>query len=705
MSRTDLMAHNDSRIISGHRFNFEATLEMSMTRPSACVSKTRRCGVVLCALLACATIRPGFVWSDDAGQIENSASVDLSAMVDGDDLDAAIAAVSNLDLREPPTLFALAATVRIARRCEKEQRRDDAAEVYHTASAICERLVGNDAEQLSAEKAAVIWNAAASALTAGGRHADALRWSALAAESSSDPAMISRTGDTLLAVAAGALDSAEKLTAGKAYRLAIEMFEKHSSRQVGRDIATARLGYAWTLVMAADESGKKDHFEKSLAAVEDFLQHHPKHSDASSAYLLKLNCQTHLHDYDGVEATSDELFRVHPRSSAACEAVRLVCGSDRETTASLQKYLIKQYEYVLMSPIAAGSLDVLQSGLMASAIAGDADAETAYATALALIDDRGKVATSVLEKLQHDEHDAAAQRIAMGWLSAHDASDSNPGNLCATMQEKSGKLITGEVREAACRWAGRTGHWSMLAMAAEDEPGLYELQNTETAIQQTAARGRTLHVERLFAEALLQSGKTKKSLTLWERIVDDGGADDFATLVRLAETAAEVGSVAEASKRIAAARAVAMQSERAGGSSGSIAMTDLLAANLEIRQLRFDRGRSLLEQIVRSSGADANLRGRAQWMIGETYFMQEKFSDAIAAYRQVEGIGDCDEWTAASLVQAGKSFEQLGRTREATICYSALVSRFSESQHAGGARRRLAAISTDGTSSTGTIRR
>ncbi len=705
MARTEHSTHNHPHTPLHRRLARVSGIHGQYRRARVCYGNPARCGVILCALFVLVAFLPRITRADTAEGTHDSANSGLQKAVDADDLDTAIAAVSQLDLRDEPTLRTLAAVVRIARRCQKEQRRDDAAEIYHTAGAICERLVGSDAGDIPAEKAVVIWNASASSLTVCGRHADALRWSTLAADSAQEAATISRTGDTLLAVAAGALDSDEKLTAGKAYRQAIEMFQKHATRQTGQDIATARLGYAWTLVMAASESGNPDHLQKSLVAVDDFLKHHPKHSDAASALLLKLNCQTRLHDVAGSESTCAELLRTHPRTSAACEAVKMACTSDGEHPESLRTYLIEQHEYVLVSPIAAGNINILEMGLTASATAGEPDAETAYATALALVDERGKVATDVLEQLQHGGHEAAAQRIAMGWLSARDEGRSHPTSLGATMQEKSGRLITGAVREAACRWAGRTGHWSMLAMAAEDEPGLYEPQNTESAKQKATARGRTLHVERLFAEALLQGGKTKRSLKLWEHIVDDGRADDFATLLRLAETTTEVGSIVQADTRIAAARAVAMQAERAGESSDNVPMIDLLAANLEIRQLRFDRGRALLEQIVRSSGAEANLRGRAQWMIGETFFMQEKFSEAIAAYRQVEAIGDCDEWTAAALVQAGKSFEQLGRTREATICYSALVSRFSESPHAGGARRRLAAMTTDDPSSPGTIRR
>ncbi|TWT74027.1 hypothetical protein CA85_09110 [Allorhodopirellula solitaria] len=654
--------------------------------------------VALCILLAV----PAAV---SRAESPDTTATNLIAAVDSEDLGAAVAAVAEIDLRDQQSLRTLAAVVRIARRCEQEQRRDDAAEIYHTASAICERLVGEQADELAVEKADVIWNAAASSLTANGRHADALRWATLAAESADQASTSSRTGDTLLAIAAGALDSDDKLTAGKAYRLAVEMFSNHASRQAGPDIATARLGYAWTLVMAANDSGSPEHIQKSLDAVQKFLDHHPDHSDAPSALLLKISCQTRLDDEEGVEKTRAALLNKHPRSSATCEVVKTACGSDGELSEQLRTYLIEQHDYVLMSPLVAGDLSILQAGLMAAASAGAPDAEVAYATALSLIDEHGKVATETLHQLHTDGHDAAAQRIAMGWLTARDESQRSPDSLSARMQTKSGKLVTGGVREAACRWAGRTGQWSMLAMAAEEEPGLYERQNTEAAKQETVARGRTLHVKRLFAEALLQNGKTARSLKLWEHIVDDDGADDFATLLRLAETATEVGDIPQAKTRIAAARAAAMQSDRDGDGAGSVAMTDLLSASLEIRELRFDRGRALLEQIVRSGRAESDLRGRAQWMIGETFFMQENFHEAITAYRQVEGIGDCDQWTAAALVQAGKSFEQLGRTREATICYSALVSRFGDSPHANGARRRLAAMTTDGTSSPGTLRR
>jgi TolA-binding protein len=103
-----------------------------------------------------------------------------------------------------------------------------------------------------------------------------------------------------------------------------------------------------------------------------------------------------------------------------------------------------------------------------------------------------------------------------------------------------------------------------------------------------------------------------------------------------------------------------------------------------------------LEGIIRDPESIGQLRGRAQWLIGETYFLQERFAEAIDAYRRVEGIDPDGAWVAAALVQAGKSFEQLGRTQEASVCYWTLIRRFADSPHSQAARTRMASLSPNG---------
>ncbi|MEM6364637.1 MAG: tetratricopeptide repeat protein, partial [Planctomycetota bacterium] len=323
---------------------------------------------------------------------------------------------------------------------------------------------------------------------------------------------------------------------------------------------------------------------------------------------------------------------------------------------------------------ATTSIDVtlLSFGLLASITADDPTASDQFADALLRHDSDGLAVTAVLETLTDFDASEQTEMLAKRWLSfTEDTWRDSPRSI-----------------EAVCRWAGRAGRWDILSDAAiEVTPqsvlGIYQSGDDDSISKRSSSR---LNVTRLLAESLLQTGRTKQSLAWWTEIVDEAGADDFATKMRLAETAVASGTVTDATSRIAAARAVA------DDSLGQTSLIDLLSADVQIRQLHFDRGRSILQRVVRSGNAPRHIRGRAQWMIGETFFMQEEFDQAIDAYRLVEGIGSDDQWTAAALVQAGKSFEQLGRTREATMCYASLVNRFGDSVYANGAAARLAAL-------------
>jgi tetratricopeptide (TPR) repeat protein len=245
--------------------------------------------------------------------------------------------------------------------------------------------------------------------------------------------------------------------------------------------------------------------------------------------------------------------------------------------------------------------------------------------------------------------------------------------------------------ESACRWAGRTERWAMLALAAE------------AASPPTPSPRRAPHVDRLFAESLTRTGRKTLALAWWCHVVDHHQAGDFGTLIRCAEAAVADGTIAAARQRLDAVE-VAIESadgEEQSGAGMRQVLLDLLEADLAVRQIEFDQARSGYEAVVRSPAATAALLGRAQWMIGETYFLQRNFHAAIEAYRKVEGLDPHGPYAAAALIQAGKCFEQLGRTQQAGVCYGTLISRFADSPHAGEARRRMAALSNGGAAGTG----
>ncbi|MDA8743261.1 tetratricopeptide repeat protein [Rubripirellula amarantea] len=429
-------------------------------------------------------------------------------------------------------------------------------------------------------------------------------------------------------------------SAADAYRAAEALADEEQK-------ATALLGQAWTTVLRATEP------LQAAQQLGSFVERYPDHPDAAQATRVCAKCLTEVGRVDDAQRMLSDLLMRWPDSVPAKELVESHVGLGfDEIPESVRGWLIGQCEH---SASLDWSATLMGLSIRVACQVGQADKAQLMAEKLARQDLSGQATTDLLDQL--DDKDAE-------WLASMYVSPA------PQLQ------VTSKVREAACRWAGRNEKWSMLAMAAQSE-----------SIDR-ATSGRSVAVERLFAESLMQTGKTSEAREWWSHIVDTRNASDFATLLRCAEAETATGNdTSLAESRISLAR------QSCGDNEFAVTLVDLLAAELAIRRSRFDEARSLLENVIRGVGIDRHLRGRAQWLIGETFYLQNKFTDAINAYRSVEGVDPDGPWVAAALVQAGKSFEQLGRTREATVCYGTLLGRFADSPYSDAARKRMAAIS------------
>ncbi len=440
-----------------------------------------------------------------------------------------------------------------------------------------------------------------------------------------------------LRLGADSLTKRELGTAEAAYQLAAEHADAMQK-------PTAMLGAAWAVAMSGSRGAEAA--DLMIAFVDAF----PDHQDAARASQAGIACLKQVGREEEAAAMMNQLFERWPESDAASDVLNQFGAVDIERIPAPLRQMILQRD-----------VDQLTSAMTTIAIRiaaadGDLNHWDRLVVQLGKVDKTGQTTADVLEQWLAPSD---AERLATFLLSPPDPA-----------------LVQAKSRESACRWAGRHERWSMLALAS---------QSTTPA---TADPTRTVTMERLFAEALMQTGRREEAHAWWVFIVDQRAATDFATLLRCAETEVSTGQIERATQRVDAAR------NAAGDNRFGRALVAMLSAELGIRRLRFDQARSDLESVVRSSQVDASLRGRAQWMIGETYYLQQKYVEAIEAYRGVAGIDPEGTWVIASLVQAGKSFEQLGRTRDAAVCYSTLVSRHGDSEFAGLASRRLAALST-----------
>jgi TolA-binding protein len=117
---------------------------------------------------------------------------------------------------------------------------------------------------------------------------------------------------------------------------------------------------------------------------------------------------------------------------------------------------------------------------------------------------------------------------------------------------------------------------------------------------------------------------------------------------------------------------------------------DYLIGRCLMAQARFQDAREAFERVVRSpAGGRTETAAMAQWMIGETFFHQKNYAEAIKAYYRVERLFPYPRWQAGALLQAGKCHEMRGEFAEAVQRYGQLLKDYPDTPFAEDAEQRL----------------
>lgn len=105
---------------------------------------------------------------------------------------------------------------------------------------------------------------------------------------------------------------------------------------------------------------------------------------------------------------------------------------------------------------------------------------------------------------------------------------------------------------------------------------------------------------------------------------------------------------------------------------------------------RFEDARAAFERVLADPAAfRTETAAKAQFMIGETYFFEEKWEQASTAYQKVYSNYKFPEWQAAALLSSGKCDEAQNEWKLASGSYKLLLKEFSGSTVAEEARKRL----------------
>jgi TolA-binding protein len=126
---------------------------------------------------------------------------------------------------------------------------------------------------------------------------------------------------------------------------------------------------------------------------------------------------------------------------------------------------------------------------------------------------------------------------------------------------------------------------------------------------------------------------------------------------------------------------------------------DVLLAKSAIDRIDFPSAIAHLQQVIDYGAShvcqpSGEQRARAQWMIGEVYFLQRRYAEAISAYEQVEQFGS-RQWQCRALMQQAKCEELAGRRKAAVATYRRLADQFREHPTSEFALARIAQLRDD----------
>jgi TolA-binding protein len=111
--------------------------------------------------------------------------------------------------------------------------------------------------------------------------------------------------------------------------------------------------------------------------------------------------------------------------------------------------------------------------------------------------------------------------------------------------------------------------------------------------------------------------------------------------------------------------------------------------SLENRK-QYDDARSWYEKVTSSHNGPT--AARAQFQIGETYFAQAKYAEAVKALLAVEDVYGKTEWAPRALYEAGRALEQLQQKDKAKQQYGSVIEKYKDAPEAALAQKALAAL-------------
>ena len=104
---------------------------------------------------------------------------------------------------------------------------------------------------------------------------------------------------------------------------------------------------------------------------------------------------------------------------------------------------------------------------------------------------------------------------------------------------------------------------------------------------------------------------------------------------------------------------------------------------------RFDEAREAYRRGM--AGRSDENAAQCQFMIGETYYHQKRYQEALREFLNVEILYASPQWQSAALLEAAKCYESLQEWNRAVETYKRILDKYPQSSHVSEASQRLTA--------------
>jgi cellulose synthase operon protein C len=443
-----------------------------------------------------------------------------------------------------------------------------------------------------------------------------------------------------LAQAAGEKPLAQEMLAG-----VVDGSTKVASR--------ARSSLAWNEF----EAGR---WSEAAAAFQQVLDSNVEPPVAAEAALLRGRALEHLKQSDDALAMYEQVLARYPETTRAPEATLCAArlheqlGNADEARRTYAALIEKYPDYAGLDEALYRNAWLLRSSDPAGANQLFERIRSEFATSPYAGDATLRLAEAAIEK--HD-FDAAAPLL----------------------REITRPDAPADVRPAALYLEGRMqmvrGEW-----VAAQKP-------LEQLIKEHADSDLVLPAEYLQAEAAFRQGDFEGAVERFRVLLDKAAGRTDAWLptaeLRRAQALAQLRRWDEASQ-------IAQTLATRYPNFGEAYEADYLVGRAFAAQANFDAAREwYAKAIAGAAAAGSETAAMAQWMLGESYFHQEKYSEALAEYLRVDE--QSPRWHGAALLQAGKAEEALGHWQAAADRYQKLLEQYPDGQLSAEATRRLGA--------------